>query len=221
MKKWLSILLLLTLSFSEAKQQTQFSDKEFTKEISNIDQKLEDLKITVASYNYLNGLGVQTTNSPNGAPLNMERFSRISSHFGMRYHPIYHRRLMHYGVDFVAPKGTEVFATASGVVEKATYSHGYGRVVVIDHGSNIKTLYAHLNNFEVEVGDVVDKGCHIANVGNSGSSTGAHLHYELMIDEKRVNPLYLYSNDISERHIIKTLKSIYNGKSRENSNNGS
>lgn len=115
---------------------------------------------------------------------------RISSAFGYRFHPIHKRRIFHDGIDFATGvSGPGIFSTGDGVVEKIKYNFfGYGNEVVIDHGFGYKTRYAHMQKIMVNKGDVVIRGQQIGTVGNTGSSTGPHLHYEVLYRGKHVDP---------------------------------
>lgn len=113
----------------------------------------------------------------------------VSSSFGGRQDPISGGWRFHEGIDLAARIGTPVYATGDGVVEEVRYQfYGYGNVVVIDHGYGYKTRYAHLNSMLVTEGMKVSRGEQIAEMGNSGKSTGPHLHYEVIYKGKRVNP---------------------------------
>ena len=96
---------------------------------------------------------------------------------------------MHKGVDFAAPLGTDLHATADGIVKKAGWQSGYGRLVIIQHDFGIETRYAHLSNIRVKQGQRVSRGDHIGDMGASGRVTGVHLHYEVRVDGKAVNPM--------------------------------
>ncbi|MBE7382059.1 MAG: M23 family metallopeptidase [Leptolyngbya sp. SIO1E4] len=121
----------------------------------------------------------------------------VSSEFGLRPNPFGGRNYeMHSGIDFRGPIGTPIYATADGVVVTAQYSGGYGQKVVIDHGYGHSTLYAHMSAIAVDVGDQVKRGDNIGALGNTGRSSGPHLHYEIHRDNKAVNPRhYLRLND--------------------------
>ncbi|MFO7635843.1 MAG: M23 family metallopeptidase [Clostridia bacterium] len=113
----------------------------------------------------------------------------ISSHFGRRYHPILRVYRAHDGVDLGGTTGDNIFASADGVVIQARYDSGYGYLIKIDHGEGLTTLYAHCSKFLVKEGDVVKQGQVIAKVGNTGLSSGPHLHFEVRINNVPVNPL--------------------------------
>lgn len=112
----------------------------------------------------------------------------VSSEFGVRRHPISGNRQQHGGIDIAAPRGTPVTAPAKGVVAFAGERGGYGLTVIIDHGYGLRTLYAHNSRLHVREGDVVTRGDVIASVGSTGVSTGPHLHYEVIVNGKAVNP---------------------------------
>lgn len=126
---------------------------------------------------------------------------KIVSGFGYRFHPILKYMRLHTGIDLTAQTGTPIYATGDGVVRVAGrnpegYS-GYGVVVEIDHGFGFHTLYAHLNTFTVNSGQKVKRGEQIGTVGSSGMSTGAHLHYEVILNGKKVDPVYYFFNDLT------------------------
>ncbi|ANG65141.1 peptidase M23 [Marinobacterium aestuarii] len=133
-------------------------------------EQAEVLKATAAQRLFL------LHNIPNGVPL---QGTRMSDRFGMRTHPVTRKRSMHNGVDFAATRGTKVYATADGVVEFSGRQSGFGKLVIMQHSFGFKTYFAHLDKLNVEAGDLVAKGQLIAHSGNSGRSTGPHLHYEV------------------------------------------
>ncbi|WP_170329196.1 DUF5930 domain-containing protein [Ruegeria arenilitoris] len=114
---------------------------------------------------------------------------RFTSGFGTRRDPKTGGRRMHNGVDFAGPQGTDIFATADGVVTHAGWQSGFGRMVKIRHAFGIETLYAHNTKIRVKVGQRVSRGEHIADMGSTGRSTGTHLHYEVRVNGKPVNPM--------------------------------
>ncbi len=115
----------------------------------------------------------------------------VTSPFGYRIHPIYGTRLFHNGVDIGADTGTDIVAALSGRVEIATYNDSYGYYVMLDHGNDFRTVYAHCSELNVEEGQTVQKGDLIALVGSTGLSTGPHLHFEVRRGEYRINPQWL------------------------------
>ena len=126
---------------------------------------------------------------------------KVVSGFGMRMHPILKYRRLHSGIDFTARQDTPIYATADGTVEVAGknvagYS-GYGAVVVINHGYGFKTLYAHMHTAKVHAGQKVQRGTQIGTVGNSGLSSGTHLHYEVIQNGKKIDPIYFFFNDLT------------------------
>ncbi len=133
-----------------------------------------------------------TSCMPSVPPIIPKKYSyRISSNFGYRVHPIHKRRIFHEGVDFATGvEGPGVYCTGDGVVERVKYNFfGYGNEVVVDHGFGYKTRYAHMLNIIVKKGDTVRRGQNLGTVGNTGSSTGPHLHYEVLYRGKHMDPL--------------------------------
>lgn len=114
---------------------------------------------------------------------------RISSRFGMRWHPIYKVRKFHTGIDIPMGKGTPVYATGNGVVTRKGYCSGYGYFIEIQHAGGFRSFYAHLSRTLVNIGDTVDIATQIACVGSTGVSTGSHLHYEVRKDNRFLNPI--------------------------------
>lgn len=126
-------------------------------------------------------------------------YTRITSNYGMRTHPITGIYKLHTGVDLGAPMGANFIAANDGVVTKAGYNGAYGNMVIIDHGGGISTLYAHGSEILVTVGQTVKKGDNILKVGSTGYSTGAHAHFEVRVNGQPVNPLpYITSNTKTE-----------------------
>lgn len=126
-------------------------------------------------------------------PISNTDLKRTASGWGYRIHPIYKVPKFHEGMDFSAPIGTDVYATGEGVVTKITDEKtGYGKRIEIDHGFNYTTLYAHLDRFNVKVGQKVKRGDVIGFVGNTGGSTAPHLHYEVHVKGRKVNPQHYY-----------------------------
>ncbi len=146
---------------------------------------------------------------PNGYPL--PHFAGLTDSFGIRYHPILKIVRRHTGVDFVARLGTSVYATADGVVSFADsgWNGGYGKLIKITHSFGFKTFYAHLGEILVENGSFVKKGQIIAKSGNTGISTGPHLHYEVRFLEQPINPVHFARWDMKDfDSIFKKERSI-------------
>jgi len=134
---------------------------------------------------------------PSIMPVSNNDLKRTASGWGMRIHPIYKIPRFHYGMDFTAATGTDVFATGIGVVKSASRETGYGNTVVIDHGYGYETFYAHLSRLNVQVGQKVNRGDVIGFVGSTGTSTAPHLHYEVSKNGTKVNPQNYYFQDLT------------------------
>ena len=139
--------------------------------------------------------------------------ARISSNFGMRKHPISGFNKMHKGVDFAAPTGTPIYAGGNGIVEYVGRNGGYGKYIRIRHNNGYKTAYAHLSNYKkgISKGVRINQGDVIGYVGNTGNSTGPHLHYEIIYQNKHINPLKLKlpSGKILEGDELEKFKEEY------------
>jgi len=122
---------------------------------------------------------------PNGLPI---KAIRVSDGFGMRYHPIRKIRTMHKGIDYKVVTGTAVYAPADGVVTAVERRNGSGKFIKISHNFGFESSYSHLNKYMVKVGEYVHKGQKIAESGNTGKSTGPHLHYEILYLSKAIDP---------------------------------
>ena len=123
-------------------------------------------------------------------------YTKITSKYGMRVHPITGQYKLHTGVDIGAPTGANFIAANDGIVTKAEYNTAYGRMVIIDHGGGISTLYAHGSEFLVEVGQTVKRGDAVLKVGSSGYSTGPHAHFEVRINGVVTDPMPYITNGI-------------------------
>lgn len=134
---------------------------------------------------------------PVGLPMSLADCDGFSDGFGYRKHPITHQISFHEGQDIDAVIGSEVFTTGNGVVDKVIKNiNGFGNMIIINHLNGYKTLYAHLSRFNVVIGQKVKKNDVIGYVGNTGLSTGPHLHYEILIKNRPINPIdFLHLGD--------------------------
>ncbi|NLV19167.1 MAG: peptidoglycan DD-metalloendopeptidase family protein [Bacteroidetes bacterium] len=131
-------------------------------------------------------------------PISNKDLRRTASGFGPRIHPIYKIIKFHTGMDFTAPTGTDIYVTGDGKVKAVNSSkRGYGNHIIVDHGFGYQTLYAHLSKANVRVGQTVARGDIIGFVGNTGTSVAPHLHYEVLLNDKHVDPVNYYFNDLS------------------------
>lgn len=137
----------------------------------------------------------------------LKNMHEISSGFGRRYHPVLKTLRAHTGVDITAPKGTPVYATADGTVSGENPGSGYGIVVVLNHGYSYQTLYAHLSKKAVRTGQKVKRGQVIGYVGSTGMASGSHLHYEVIKNGQKVNPVYYFNSDITPEEYNSILES--------------
>ncbi len=131
-------------------------------------------------------------------PISGKDLTRVASGFGLRIHPIYKIIKFHYGMDFTAPAGTDIYATGNGIVSSVQASQrGLGKNIIIDHGFGYTTTYGHLSNFNVRVGQKVQRGDIIGFVGNTGTSIANHLHYEIKLNGMNVDPVNYYFEDLT------------------------
>jgi len=138
-------------------------------------------------------------------PVSNQNLRKTASGYGLRIDPIYKTQKFHAGMDFSAPTGTDVYATGDGIIEKVGWETGYGNTIRIDHGFGYTTVYAHLHKFHAQVGKKVMRGEVIGEVGNTGKSTGPHLHYEVRIKGNPVNPINYYFMDLSAEDYDKMI----------------
>jgi len=140
-------------------------------------------------------------------PVNNKDLSRIASGFGYRIDPVYKVKKLHAGLDFAAPIGTPIYATANGTVKEADFNEGgYGNHVVINHGYGYETLYGHMVRIKARVGKKVKRGEVIGWVGSTGKSTGPHCHYEVHKNGTPVDPVYFFYNDLTPEQYDRLLK---------------
>jgi murein DD-endopeptidase MepM/ murein hydrolase activator NlpD len=140
-------------------------------------------------------------------PVSNKDLNRIASGFGYRIDPVYKTIKMHAGLDFAAPQGTPIYATANGRVKVAGLSSGgYGNHVVIDHGYGYETLYGHMVRVKSRAGQQVKRGEIIGYVGTTGKSTGPHCHYEVRKNGNKIDPIYFFYNDLTPQQFDELLK---------------
>ena len=172
-----------TLSKEEKELQDEIT--EFQKALKQIESEIAAVSLESISPDYIGG----------DMRWPVPGYSRITSNFGMRVHPITGVYKLHTGVDISAPEGTNFIAAADGVVVQAYYNSAYGNMVMIDHGGGVVTLYAHGSSIEVSVGDTVKQGQTVLKVGHTGYATGPHAHFEIRVNGEYKNPLnYVSSN---------------------------
>jgi murein DD-endopeptidase MepM/ murein hydrolase activator NlpD len=139
-------------------------------------------------------------------PVSNQDLKRTASGYGMRIDPIYHIPMFHSGMDFTAAVGTDVYATGNGTVVYAEWKQGYGNCIIINHGYDFETLYGHIQSYKVKIGQKVKRGEVIATVGNTGKSTGPHLHYEVLYKGRPDNPAKYYYQDLTPEEYDRMLQ---------------
>jgi murein DD-endopeptidase MepM/ murein hydrolase activator NlpD len=140
-------------------------------------------------------------------PVSNKNLNRVGGSFGYRIDPIYKDMRFHSGLDFTAPIGTPIYATADGVVQAAGFTtDGYGLKVVINHGYGYQTLYGHMVKAKVRQGQAVKRGEVIGYIGSTGKSTGPHCHYEVIKRNTKVDPVYYFYNDLTPAQFDRLLK---------------
>lgn len=145
-------------------------------------------------------------------PVSNKELSRLASGFGYRIDPVYKTVKMHAGLDFAAPQGTPIYATADGTVRlSGNVGNGYGNHVIVNHGFSYETLYGHMVRTKVRAGQRVKRGEVLGWVGNTGKSTGPHLHYEVHKNGRPVDPIYFFYNDLSPEQFDRMLKMAVTG----------
>jgi len=183
----------------ESNKRSEIIEKQLSFQIKSLD----------TIYRSVKSLNDSLLSTPAIAPMSPRSFFRISSPFGIRIHPISGQRMMHDGVDFAAKIGQNVYATGNGVVSIITRSsNGYGNRVTIKHGFGFQTVYAHLSTIQVQLGDTVYRGQKIGTSGNTGTSTGPHLHYEVIYGRHKQNPENFFINDLTSKEYVDMLNTF-------------
>jgi murein DD-endopeptidase MepM/ murein hydrolase activator NlpD len=168
---------------------------------STLEKLQSQIDVEKQSYEELNELLNERirmwSSRPAIQPINNKELNQLFMSYGQRMHPIFKVMKEHNGLDFSAPKGTPVYATGDGIIVMAHRSSSYGKVIYIDHSHGYETRYAHLSKFIVYPGDRVKRGQIIGYVGSTGTSQSAHLHYEVLVNGKHVNPINFFQRDLS------------------------
>jgi len=142
-------------------------------------------------------------------PISNKDLTRTASGFGPRVHPIYKIIKFHAGMDFTAPTGSEIYVTGNGTIEAVNSSaRGLGKHIIVDHGFGYKSIYAHLDDFNVRRGQKVERGDVIGFVGNTGTSVAPHLHYEIKLNGKNIDPVNYYMNDLTAAEYDKMIEIV-------------
>jgi murein DD-endopeptidase MepM/ murein hydrolase activator NlpD len=187
-------------------------DKELLNSIvSTLNNLSSRVKAQSVSYNEIdklvNNKELLLSHTPAIQPVSNKDLNRLASGFGHRIDPIYKTVKMHAGLDFAAPQGTPIYATADGtVITAGNTNNGYGNHVVINHSYGYETLYGHMVRVKARVGEAVKRGEVIGWVGSTGKSTGPHCHYEVHKNGQKINPVYFFYNDLSPDQFDRILK---------------
>lgn len=176
-----------------------------------LDQLTKQLYVQSKSFDEIVELAKNKTHMlasiPAIQPIANKDLTRIASGFGYRIHPIYKTTKMHEGVDFTAPIGTDIYAAGNGVVKLIEYdSRGYGNHVIISHGFGYETLYGHMSKINVRPGQKLNRGDVIGGVGSTGTSTAPHLHYEVIKQGNKINPINFFYNDLTAEEYEKMIE---------------
>ncbi len=175
-----------------------------------LDHIARTLYVQSASFNELSKVAKTKTdmmeNIPAIQPINGKYLQHAVSGFGLRIHPIYKIKRRHTGIDLPSPIGTPIYATGNGKVTESGVERGYGIMLKIDHGYGYQTLYGHMSRYVVRRGQKVKRGQLIGYVGNTGSSTGPHLHYEVIKNKRPINPINFFYNDLSPSEYVSMVK---------------
>ena len=200
----------------EMKQEVEFvenlRDNALVKSINiSLNNLSGRMRVQRASYKEVNELlknkEIIIAHTPAIQPVANKDLERIASGFGYRIDPIYKTRKMHAGLDFTAPTGTPIYATADGTVNIAgNLGNGYGNHVVINHGYGYETLYGHMSRIKARPGQQIKRGEVIGYVGSTGKSTGPHCHYEVHFRGNKIDPVYFFFNDLSPEQFDRLVK---------------
>lgn len=161
-------------------------------DMSNLQQQIDQIRASIdlrrESQEEVRGFLTEQSSLLSSKPSGWPARGWLTSNFGIRKSPFSNERTMHEGIDIAARVGTPVYATAAGIVSQSQVENGYGKLIVIDHGYGYKTFYGHNSKLMVKVGQRVKRGDLIASSGNTGTSTGPHVHYEVRLNGVPLNP---------------------------------
>jgi len=179
--------------------------------VTTLNNMSSRIKVQQASYKDLQGMAKDKEKilaaTPAIQPVSNADLKRIASGFGYRIDPVYKTVKLHPGLDFAAPAGTPIYATANGTVEFAgNRGDGYGNNVIINHGYGYKTLFGHMFKIKARAGQRVTRGEVIGWVGSTGKSTGPHCHYEVIKNGNKIDPIYFFYNDLTPEQFDRLLK---------------
>jgi len=179
--------------------------------VTSLNNMRSRINVQKASYKDLGGMVKDKEKllaaTPASQPVSNADLKRIASGFGYRIDPVYKTVKLHPGLDFAAPAGTPIYATANGTVEFAgNRGDGYGNNVIINHGYGYKTLFGHMFRIKARAGQRVNRGEVIGWVGSTGKSTGPHCHYEVIKNGNKIDPIYFFYNDLTPEQFDRLLK---------------
>ena len=179
--------------------------------VTSLNNMTSRINVQKASYKDLGGMVKDKEKllaaTPAIQPVSNADLKRIASGFGYRIDPVYKTVKLHPGLDFAAPAGTPIYATANGTVEFAgNRGDGYGNNVIINHGYGYKTLFGHMFKIKARAGQRVNRGEVIGWVGSTGKSTGPHCHYEVIKNGNKIDPIYFFYNDLTPEQFDRLLK---------------
>ncbi len=211
------------LKYAQLLENDLEQEKLILADYKRIDKIKREMYIQTKSYDEIIQLALNKADMlaaiPAIQPIKNKELTRLASGFGRRIHPIYKVKRMHWGLDFSAPRGTPIYATGDGTVKFAKKSYlnsGYGNQVEINHGFGYVTKFAHMQEIVVRKGQNIKRGQLIGYVGSSGGSTAPHVHYEIIKNGKKINPIQYIIQDVSDEEYQKLLELA----SRENQSLG-
>ncbi len=193
--------LVMSLTNSQLENSIVQTLNNLTNRISNQESSYNEIT------KFINNKEELLASTPAIQPVSNSDLKRVASGFGYRVDPVYKTVKFHAGLDFSAPQGTPIYATANGVVRTAgNLGNGYGNHVVVNHGYGYETLYGHMFRVKVKPGQRVKRGEIIGWVGSTGKSTGPHCHYEVHKNGRPIDPVYFFYNDLTPEQFDRMLK---------------